>query len=151
MAIVIQIIPQNRNVTGIIRTQRDIVTSNVDRNNIEINGNITPTNQTKTPSYTVVPIAPKGDSAYQIAVNNGFVGTEEEWLASLGECGELWLDLATEYTIDPVKIDETMQFEVYQYQYTSRILYRKISLIDSEDSFYEMYLNGIFTNLIASK
>ena len=24
-----------------------------------------------------------GDSAYQIAVNNGFVGTEEEWLASL--------------------------------------------------------------------
>jgi hypothetical protein len=24
-----------------------------------------------------------GDSAYQVAVNNGFVGTEEEWLASL--------------------------------------------------------------------
>lgn len=36
-----------------------------------------------------------GDSAYQIAVNHGFVGTEEEWLASLkggtgkqGEQGE---------------------------------------------------------------
>lgn len=25
----------------------------------------------------------QGDSAYQVAVNNGFVGTEEEWLASL--------------------------------------------------------------------
>ena len=24
-----------------------------------------------------------GDSAYQVAVNNGFVGTEAEWLASL--------------------------------------------------------------------
>ena len=30
-----------------------------------------------------------GDSAYQVAVNNGFVGTEEEWLESLkGEKGE---------------------------------------------------------------
>ena len=25
----------------------------------------------------------KGESAYEIAVSNGFVGTEEEWLASL--------------------------------------------------------------------
>ena len=31
----------------------------------------------------------KGDSAYKIAVKDGFVGTEEEWLASLkGETGE---------------------------------------------------------------
>ena len=31
---------------------------------------------------------PAGDSAYQVAVNNGFVGTETEWLASLeGEPG----------------------------------------------------------------
>lgn len=31
----------------------------------------------------------KGDSAYQIAVENGFVGTEEEWLTSLkGETGD---------------------------------------------------------------
>lgn len=28
-------------------------------------------------------IGPPGSSAYQVAVNNGFVGTEEEWLASL--------------------------------------------------------------------
>lgn len=26
---------------------------------------------------------PKGDSAYQVAVKNGFVGTEAEWLESL--------------------------------------------------------------------
>lgn len=38
------------------------------------------------------PTGPQGDSAYQVAVDNGFVGTEEEWLESLvgpqGEQGE---------------------------------------------------------------
>lgn len=28
-----------------------------------------------------------GKTAYQVAVDNGFVGTEEEWLESLGETG----------------------------------------------------------------
>jgi len=28
-------------------------------------------------------VGPAGESAYQIAVDNGFIGTEEEWLASL--------------------------------------------------------------------
>lgn len=32
---------------------------------------------------------PQGESAYQIAVRNGFVGTQAEWLASLkGEKGD---------------------------------------------------------------
>jgi len=30
----------------------------------------------------------KGDSAYQVAVKNGFVGTEQEWLDSLVAGGE---------------------------------------------------------------
>jgi len=35
------------------------------------------------------PFSCEGDSAYEIAVDNGFVGTEEEWLASLkGEPGQ---------------------------------------------------------------
>lgn len=29
------------------------------------------------------PAGPKGDSAYQVAVTNGFKGTEQEWLTSL--------------------------------------------------------------------
>lgn len=29
------------------------------------------------------PVGPKGDSAYQVAVTNGFKGTEQEWLTSL--------------------------------------------------------------------
>jgi len=44
-----------------------------------------------------------GDSAYQVAVNNGFVGTEAEWLASLegsdGVNGEDGADGASAYAI----------------------------------------------------
>lgn len=37
--------------------------------------------------------AKDGDSAYQIALNNGFLGTEKEWLASLkGDTGETGAD-----------------------------------------------------------
>jgi len=38
---------------------------------------------TPTNSFTVEQYKDKGDSAYQVAVNEGFVGTREEWLASL--------------------------------------------------------------------
>lgn len=47
-----------------------------------------------TPHYSLEPIAVQGGgssgkSAYEIAVDNGFEGTEEEWLESLkGEQGE---------------------------------------------------------------
>ena len=34
----------------------------------------------------------KGDSAYEVAVQNGFVGTEPEWLASLQGEGAVDLD-----------------------------------------------------------
>lgn len=33
------------------------------------------------------PVGPEGDSAYEVAVANGFVGTEQEWLDSLGSGG----------------------------------------------------------------
>lgn len=37
----------------------------------------------------VLDIAVDGDSAYQVALNNGFVGDEDDWLASLvGPQGE---------------------------------------------------------------
>ena len=36
----------------------------------------------KTGEYEKMPIA-KGKSAYEVAVENGFTGTEEEWLESL--------------------------------------------------------------------
>lgn len=43
----------------------------------------------------------KGDSAYQVAVDNGFVGTEAQWLAALkGEQGEGIGDHETTYNHD---------------------------------------------------
>jgi hypothetical protein len=43
---------------------------------------------------------PTGESAYQIAVNNGFEGTEEEWLESLqGEGGIGNLDGGTAFSV----------------------------------------------------
>ena len=39
-----------------------------------------------------------GDSAYEVAVNNGFEGTEEEWLESLvGETGKSAYEIAVEH------------------------------------------------------
>lgn len=49
---------------------------------------------------------PAGDSAYDVAVNNGFVGTEVEWLASLqGEDGQC--DCSTLFAAMPVEFDIT--------------------------------------------
>lgn len=42
------------------------------------------------------PIGPDGKSAYEVAVLNGFVGTEEEWLASLSAASEAAAILALE-------------------------------------------------------
>lgn len=36
-------------------------------------------------NYIQGPPGPPGLSAYQVAVQNGFVGTEQEWLQSLGK------------------------------------------------------------------
>jgi hypothetical protein len=36
-------------------------------------------------NITVAPLGARGYSAYEIAVSNGFVGTEQEWLASLNK------------------------------------------------------------------
>ena len=37
----------------------------------------------------------KGDSAYQVAVNNGFVGTEKDWLATIGTTNYVGEEKAT--------------------------------------------------------
>jgi hypothetical protein len=48
---------------------------------------------TVTSDAVAVPLkGDKGDSAYTIAVRNGFVGTEQEWLANLRAIGELQWD-----------------------------------------------------------
>lgn len=44
---------------------------------------ITTDNQSVTVKVGRTPAGPKGASAYQIAMANGFVGTEQDWLLSL--------------------------------------------------------------------
>ena len=66
----------------------------VRKGEFELTRDITRSTTNTLPIFTTSPAAPiqvpvAGDSAYDIAVDNGFVGTEEEWLASLqGEDGE---------------------------------------------------------------
>lgn len=47
----------------------------------------------------------KGDSAYDIAVKNGFEGTEQDWLATLGSLGSNELPIVT--TISDTSTDTT--------------------------------------------
>lgn len=60
----------------------------------------------------------KGDNAYQVAVANGFAGTEQEWLESLigprgpaGPPGEYELPTASPTTLGGVKIGEGLQMQ----------------------------------------
>jgi hypothetical protein len=102
-----------------------------------------------------------GLSAYQIAVANGFIGTEEEWLESLkpvltlvssgfGENVEYdaetqtltidkynWMDLARGYTEIPTLYGTTSTGTIYEYIYQTQTLYRYIATDLSQDAFYD--------------
>lgn len=55
-----------------------------------------------------------GESAYQIAVDHGFVGTEEEWLASLkGEPGTVFVNLAFNMEAQALEAELTLE-EIYR-------------------------------------
>jgi lysophospholipase L1-like esterase len=50
------------------------------------------------PSLALVQTGPQGDSAYAVAVSNGFVGTQAQWIASLkGIPGDLQLQSVSNY------------------------------------------------------
>ena len=106
----------------------------------------------------------KGDdgiSAYEVAVENGFVGTESEWLESLKSITTLvtsgfgedieydaetqtlkidkynWMDLARGYKEIPTLFETTSTGTIYQYIYQTMTLYRYIATDLSEDAFYD--------------
>ena len=113
-----------------------------------------------------------GASAYQIALSNGFEGTEEEWLESLksittlvtsgfGENVEYdaetqtltidkynWMDLARGYNVIPTLFSTTSTGTIYQYIYQTLTLYRFIATDLSDDSFYS---ESALTNKLCSK
>lgn len=103
----------------------------------------------------------QGLSAYDIAVANGFVGTEAEWLESLKSITTLvtsgfgenieynsetqtlkidkynWMDLARGYKEIPILFETTSTGTIYQYIYQTMTLYRYIATDLSEDAFYD--------------
>lgn len=103
----------------------------------------------------------QGLSAYDIAVANGFVGTETEWLESLKSITNLvtsgfgenieydaetqtltidkynWMDLARGYKEIPTLFSTTSTGTIYQYIYQTMTLYRYIATDLSEDAFYD--------------
>lgn len=103
----------------------------------------------------------QGLSAYDIAVANGFEGTETEWLESLKSITNLvtsgfgenieynsetqtltidkynWMDLARGYKEIPTLFETTSTGTIYQYIYQTMTLYRYIATDLSEDAFYD--------------
>ena len=103
----------------------------------------------------------QGLSAYDIALANGFVGTEAEWLESLKSITNLvtsgfgenieydaetqtltidkynWMDLARGYKEIPTLFETTSTGTIYQYVYQTMTLYRYIATDLSEDAFYD--------------
>lgn len=102
--------------------------------NVQINTQITKNAEI----ISIVASGSKGKSAYEIAVDNGFIGTEEQWLDSLnGGSSKKWLDYVTGYSQIPSKVSENFNYIVFEYQYSEYpTLYRKISKINLDDIFY---------------
>jgi hypothetical protein len=113
-----------------------------------------------------------GISAYEVAVENGFIGTETEWLESLKSITDLvtsgfgedieydaetqtltidkynWMDLARGYKEIPTLHSTTSTGTIYQYIYQTMTLYRYIATDLSEDAFYN---NSTLTTKLCEK
>ena len=146
---------------NIFEPQKIIFTESAPVNISTININTTSlpveiiTNVPKELQITSIPVNLKGDtgmSAYQVALGNGFVGTETEWLNSLvGDQQINWITLVTSAIGEPILLKDGPDFYCYQYTYSDKLYYRKISIINNEDAFYGLYDGTNFTDLIASK
>jgi hypothetical protein len=103
----------------------------------------------------------EGLSAYQIALKNGFVGTEAQWLESLKSITTLvtsgfgenvaynattqtltidkynWVDLARGYKVIPTLFSTNSTGTIYEYIYQTQTLYRYIATDLSQDAFYD--------------
>ena len=149
----------NDNVTVIIEAQEDFTTVVIENDCEDV---------------TIISsgLGANGLSAYEIAVANGFEGTEEEWLDSLkpvltlvtsgfGENVEYnaetqtltidkynWMDLARGYNVIPTLFSTTSTGTIYQYIYQTLTLYRFIATDLSDDSFYS---ESALTNKLCSK
>lgn len=117
-----------------------------------------------TPSSAIsAEVAPwfKGDdglSAYQIAVANGFVGTEAEWIASLkGPQGPAapvtWAYFKDHWSETPTTAGTTAAGSVLAYTLDGITRYRLVPAPydPAQDAFYNTFTGGVLSGLIAAR
>ncbi len=134
-------------VTVIIEAQEDFTTVVIDNDCEEV-------------TIICSGLGQAGLSAYDIAVVNGFVGTEQEWLNSLKSLTNLvtsgfgedieynsetstltidkynWMDLARGYKTKPTLFSTISTGKIYQYVYETQTLYRFVATDLAVDAFY---------------
>jgi hypothetical protein len=133
--------------TVIIETQEDFTTVIIDNDCEEV-------------TIICSGLGQAGLSAYEIAIANGFVGTQQQWLNSLkgianlvtsgfGEDKEYnsatgtltidkynWMDLARGFKTKPTLFATTATGKVYRYVYETQTLYRFVATDLTLDAFY---------------
>lgn len=71
-----------------------------------------------TGEFNVIPyfIGPRGKSAYEIAVDHGFEGTEEEWLASLA-FAPIYGDVRLEGDVKVITLNGNLEPGIYELRF----------------------------------
>jgi len=105
---------------------------------------------------TVASLGVSGLSAYAIALINGFVGTEQDWLESLkgqGASINTWIYYVSTWDNPPEFIEDISGGSVYRYTQDAIIRYRFVPspYVPSQDAFYNTYNDSTLSGLIISR
>lgn len=105
---------------------------------------------------TVASLGVSGLSAYAIALINGFVGTEQDWLESLkGQDASIntWIYYVSTWDNPPEFIEDISGGSVYRYTQDAIIRYRFVPspYVPSQDAFYSTYNDSTLSGLIISR
>lgn len=105
---------------------------------------------------TVASLGVSGLSAYAVALINGFVGTEQDWLESLkglDASTTTWIYYVSTWDIPPEFIENVTGGAVYRYTQDATIRYRFVPspYVPSQDAFYSTYNNSTLSGLIISR
>jgi hypothetical protein len=154
------------NVTGVITVVNigaEIKNTNIDTNvtPVEINVSLEQgTNINATLTETVITAnvvsGARGKSAYDIWLDLGNIGNEEDFIESLqgGSTNHItWANLVTTWSEPPTLIATLLDGVIFSYTYQADTKYRFVpnTYNSFEDAFYEYWDGGILTNLIVRR
>lgn len=101
-----------------------------------------------------IPSGADGLSAYQVAVANGFIGTESEWLDSLvGSVDLTWTDYVTRWDVAPDLLASIPGGSVFGYVLNAVVRYRFVPSIYAPDldAFYVNFDGMNLSGLIVTR